>query len=83
MDKIFRSGLRKLEPISPLQDCEELNKVIGNLLIWSRVDDYDMQVLKLSESSDFTESLITATSALKENSKVPSSQEGHPTLNNF
>jgi hypothetical protein len=42
-----------------------------------------MQVLKLSESLDSMEILMTATFALKENSNTPSSQEGHPTLNNF
>jgi hypothetical protein len=43
----------------------------------------DMQVWKLSESLDSMESLMTATSALNENSSTPSSQEGNPTLNNF
>jgi hypothetical protein len=42
-----------------------------------------MQVLKLSESLDSMEILMTATFALKENLNTPSSQEGHSTLNNF
>jgi hypothetical protein len=42
-----------------------------------------MQVLKLSENLDSMEIWMTATFALKENSNTPSSQEGHPTLNNF
>jgi hypothetical protein len=47
------------------------------------IEDKDMQVLKLSESLDSIETLMTVTFTLKENSKTPSSQEGHPTLNNF
>jgi hypothetical protein len=39
-----------------------------------------MQVLKLSESLDSLETLMTAAFAFKENS---SSEKGHPTLNNF
>ena len=42
-----------------------------------------MPVLKLSESLDSMETLMTPTFALKENSNTPSFQEGHPTLNNF
>jgi hypothetical protein len=42
-----------------------------------------MQELKLSESLDSMDILMTATFALKENSNTPSSQEGNPTLNNF
>ena len=49
----------------------------------SGIDDWDTQVWKLSESLDSMEIVITATFALKENSYTPSSQEGHPTLNNF
>jgi hypothetical protein len=49
----------------------------------SGIDNKDMQVWKLSESLDSMESLMTATSALNENSSTPSSQERHPTLNNF
>jgi hypothetical protein len=41
-----------------------------------------MQELKLSEMLDL-EILMTATFALKENSNTPSSQKGHPTLNEF
>jgi hypothetical protein len=42
-----------------------------------------MQVLKLSESLYSMETLMTATFDFKENSNTPSSQKGHPTLNNF
>jgi len=42
-----------------------------------------MQMWKLSESLDSMEILMTPTFAFKETSNTPSSQEGHPTLNNF
>ena len=53
----------------------------GNINIWyRRLRHTSVETLR---KLDFMEILMAATFALKENSNTPSSQEEHPTLNNF